>query len=209
MKPLSKTIRFTRPLLGASLATSGEIEGNKGEAHALGETIQLMPHELEAIKRQVFDAGRKAGLEEAQVSHGEKLSQEVERCAKLSSELVHFKSDLIDEMQKAVAELVLEAVGRLLNGWQPDASDVEAMVASLLDDFDAEDHRMRIRLHHETLELLSRASQDRFKEGNPQLEFCGDSRLKPGECILEGRFGLADARYSEKLKNLSAVLTDE
>lgn len=209
MTPLSKTIRFNRPLVGACLSSSEGAEETKGDVHVLGETLELMPHELEAVKQRAYSEGKKAGQEEAEANYEADLSHKIRECGDLATELAALKNDLIQEMHGAIADLVLEAVGRLLDGWQPDAPAVEAMVEALLNDFDAEDHRMRIRLHHETLELLSGASVEQFKESNPQLEFRGDSRLKPGECVLEGRFGLADARYSEKLKNLSEVLTDD
>jgi flagellar biosynthesis/type III secretory pathway protein FliH len=36
-----------------------------------------------------------------------------------------------------------------------------------------------------------------------------DSHLKSGECRVEGRFGVVDAQYRTKLRNLHAVLTNK
>jgi flagellar biosynthesis/type III secretory pathway protein FliH len=209
MTPLSKTIRFAQPLAGAALVETTEAVEIAGQINVLGDTLQMMPHELEAIKEQAYRAGEQAGEEKATDIYRQELAEEIAICGKMASELMALKQDLVNELHTALAELVLEAVGRLMFGWQPDAAEVKAMVESLLDDFDPADHQMRVRLHPETLELLRSTSLEAFTENNRQLEFIADAKLQRGECMLEGRFGLADARYSEKLKNLNEVLTDE
>jgi len=207
MTPLSKTIRFPQPLVGATLADPGR--ESEGLVCSVDERLEMAPYELEAIKARAFAEGVNAGREEAETAYNNGLSQQAELCAQAAKALDSLRIDLHKEMQAAVADLVVEATGRLLAAWKPDAKAVEALVEQLLEDFDPADHHMRIRLNTESLQLLDAASISRFKENYTHLEFSGDSRLEPGECLLEGRFGLTDARYSEKLKNLSEVLTDE
>ena len=47
-----------------------------------------------------------------------------------------------------------------------------------------------------------------FAGRSGHVELMEDSQLKVGECRVEGRFGLVDAQYLTKLRNLHAVLTD-
>ena len=209
MTPLSKTIRFTRPLVGARLVEPGTDTTQHGQVHALDDTPGLSSYEIEAIREKAFQAGEQSAREKAEVVYQDELAAKIGLCEKAAGELMNLKQDLIDEMHGAVAELVLEAAGRLMEGWEPDEAGVKKTVEALLEDFDPGDHRMRIRLNPESLELLTGSTTAQFEQSYPQLEFTADAHLKPGECQLEGRFGLADARYSEKLKNLSEVLTDD
>lgn len=209
MTPLSKTIRLNRPLVGARLVEPGTEAAQHGQVHALEDTVELKSYELEAIREKAFQAGAQSAREKAEAIYQSELAGKIELCGRAAGELAELKQDLIAEMHSAVAELVLEAAGRLMEGWEPDEAAVKKIVEALLEDFDPGDHRMRIRLHPESLELLSSSTTAEFAQSYPQLEFTGDAHLKPGECLLEGRFGLADARYSEKLKNLSQVLTDD
>lgn len=209
MTPWSEAIRFTRPLVGARIVESSEDPEPQGEVNSLNDRLNLFPYELEAMKAQAFLEGEQSGEKKALAIYESELSQKIGLCDQIATGLESLKDDLTKEMHIAVGNLVVEAVGRLLEGWVPGESEVRNIVEALLEDFDPGDHRMRIHLHPKSLELLSSDTMHQLTQSHPQLEFMSDSRLQPGECFLEGRFGLVDARYSEKLKNLSEVLSDE
>lgn len=209
MTPWSETIRFTRPLEGARIVETDESVESQGVVSDLSEKIQLMPHELEAIRIEAFQEGERAGEEKAQAVYRSELSAKIEACEQLATGLEGLKNDLIKEMHSSVGSLVVEAVGRLLEGWEPGEADVRRIVEGLLEDFDPGGHKMRIRLNPDSYELLSEETIGELAQSHPQLEFVTDTRLQAGECVLEGRFGLADARYCEKIKSLNEVLTYE
>jgi len=180
-----------------------------GAVHRLEDRIEMMPYELEAIREEAFRKGEVSGEQRALSVYESELLERLKECDALLSNLEETKDALIKEMHGAVGHLVVEAAGRLLEGWQPEETDVVRIVEGLLEDFDSGEHRMRIRLNPQSLELLSDRVIGVLAQSHPNLELVSDARLKPGESLLEGRFGLADARYSEKLKNLNEVLTYE
>lgn len=214
MTPLFDAIRLHKPLAGVDLVETSSPD----ELAALGPDVQvvsardpvsLLPHEIEQIKAEAYAAG----CADTAKQHEEEMSREREMHANAIgaslTELSNLKKQLVQEVEEILPELLIEGAGRLLARWEPDRSSVEAMVEELLVDFDAGDHVMRIHLNPTALETLTEAGAEVFIRENPGLEFIADSRLLPGESTLDGRFGLADARYSAKLKNLKEVLKHE
>lgn len=214
MTPLFDTIRLHKPLASAELSETSTPEqlesfGPDVKVYSTKDTVTLLPYEIEQIKAEAYAAGQADAAKQLEVSAQQERESRNAALQSSLAELSKLQSDLVQEFDEVLPELLIEAAGRLLAGWVPQRADVESIVDELLEDFNSGDHAMRIHLNPTTLETLTDAGVDAFVRQNPGLEFVADPKLQPGESTLDGRFGLADARFSAKLKNLKEVLNHE
>ena len=209
----SNFVSFARPLAFVTLAGTSRAEGCSYATDTAGESdvspdTHLSEQAVEAIKAAAYaeglEAGRKLERDERAAVAADQSAQYTQALASLESS----RSELVEQVQTLLPELVIEGVGRILQAWQPDTAAIEAVVGELLAGFDTAEGNIRVYLHPDSIQQLLNGIEE-FSEKNPQIDLHKDDSLLAGECRVEGRFGLADARYSSKLLNLRKVLTDE
>ncbi|MFO7724002.1 MAG: FliH/SctL family protein [Oceanipulchritudo sp.] len=207
--PLSEQVSFSRPLKEAVLARhqpggSGpqdpEVQvGEVESAQTLSE--EQLRTETDRAYKEGFAAGKAEG-EAFRDAAMETLRGEVARVL----EGIRNESDgLVRELESVLPEFIIEGVGRILYTMEPDAEAVSQTVRDLVSGIDAEDRAMRLSINPEDAELLEEVDpvlHERF----PGLTLVKEAGLSRGECFLESRFGISDARYAAKLNNLRKVL---
>lgn len=220
--PLSERVEFTRPLRAAILSRQTADSNGVSAGPEKAETFSKedINRQLERQKRKLEQAhaqalqkareeGRRAGREEALAESREQAeSARMEQRKHLRAMLEQVDQrvgTLRAEVEDLLPELIVEGVGRVLHAWEPNTAQVKAVVADLLEGFDPENGQYRLSLNAEDWKLL------REEEGNnlqryESLNIREDAGLQRGECYLEGRFGVADARFSAKLQSLREVL---
>lgn len=208
--PLSEAVSFSQPLKAAILFRQSRAENsgketccnNSTEEHEDLSKIQAAEFEVaieEAYQRGLAD-GRKLEAEETRQGL-EQLGQEVQGTLEA---VVEERRALVPRLRELLPELLVEGVGRVLHGYEPDGSMIQRIVSELLDGFDNQDSRMRLSLNPVDLENLIRLVPD-FQNWYPELSLLADGSLHRGECLLDGRFGVVDARHSAKLASLRKV----
>lgn len=207
--PLSEQIAFSRPLKEAVLARHRPGEGERehpGDQSSEEEnpyTISedYLKSETERAYREGFAAGKVEGEDAS------KAAMDVLR-SKISTVLEGIQSEsdnLVRELESILPEFILEGVGRILQTTEPDAEAVSATVNDLLKGVDTEDQVIRLSINPKDADLLAEFDPS-LGERFPRLTLVRDSGLSRGECFLESRFGIADARFAAKLDNLRKVL---
>lgn len=209
--PSSEALAFSTPLRQALLARhqpATRASGDGKEAEGLspeggGGLVAAAYHEQEI--RKAYEKGKAEGLVEAQAAHAAEMDRIKGDVHATLEDLNRIASTLASEVEALLPELVLEGVGRVLYSIQPDANEVKGIVDELLSGIDADGQQMRLSMHAEDIKLLKEIDPD-LSERFPGLNIIKDAALSRGECFLESRFGLADARFSAKLNNLRKVL---
>lgn len=203
--PLSDTVRFSQPLRQAVLRKQARTPDPDAEAEARAreEAAALAAREeaLREAHQKGLAEGRKEAARQAE-ARMQKLAGEVHAVmASLETE----RQALTAQVRELLPELVIEGVGRVLYGLEPDGETVHRIITSILDGFDSDDSQMRISLNPEDLTSLKEVAPE-LAETYPGLRLVPTTDLHRGECLVEGRFGVADARYSAKLSSLRKVM---
>lgn len=208
--PLCETVRLSQPLKGVLLRRQTRSpERTVGAADAALEEAQARLAQLEAAHKKALEEAYRKGVGDGQAQARQqaeaRLSTMEKNLGAAVAALVKERSTLAAELEGILPELIIEGVGRVLYGLEPDGETIQRIVRELLSGFDTEDSARRLFLNPEDLKSLQ-AVQAAFEESDPGLRLVADASLHRGECYLEGRFGLADARYSAKLSSLRKVL---
>lgn len=208
--PLSEQVAFSRPLKEALLARHqpgrpkavhpGNVEEAEEEnPYTISE--EFLKRETERAYEEGFAAGKAKGEATNEVAM-EALRREI---AKVLEGIQGESDGLVRELESILPEFIIEGVGRILYTMEPDAEAVSETVNDLLKGVDAEDQVMRLSISPKDAELLAEVDPT-LGERFPRLTLVTDTGLSRGECFLESRFGIADARYAAKLNNLRKVL---
>jgi len=200
---LSKEIQFSQPLRGVLLTRSHEGDSKDDEAEPTSDRMDEAVREAqtEAYARG-FEDGRAAEAT-ARERDREAMRRELDE---ILSSFQRERDGLVTELEALLPQYILEGVGRMLYAMEPDAKAVSRIVRELLHGRDEKDHPMRLTLNSRDAGLLEEIDPALF-ERFPNLNLIRDDSLHSGECLLESRFGIADARYSAKLANLQKVLS--
>ena len=204
----SNFLCFTRPLIDVQIR--GVASSSKIQAHAMSDNpAQLSEEALAAIKAEAFEEGRAAGEKRILDSCMQEKKQLMENLAHLIEDLAQAKSEMLEQLQTCLPDLLVEGVGQILQAWKPCADQLVQVVNDLLDCCDLrEGNPVVVFLNPEAIQQLQSHQID-FNGRSGLVELTEDSHLKAGECRVEGRFGVMDAEYRTKLRNLHSVLTDE
>lgn len=210
--PSSSFVSFSKPLAGVSLSplSRGAESTPAGNAEPPGSSqgISISSEALEKLKAEAYQAGVDFGLKQEQEKYAEERARSSQSFSQVISELGLARLELVEEVQSLLPELVIEGVGRILQAWQPDAAAVAQVVHDLLDGFDRDQGQIRVYLHSESIKKLLASGEAEFSANHPHVNLQSDDALLAGECRVDGRFGVADAKYSSKLLNLRKVLID-
>ena len=116
-------------------------------------------------------------------------------------------SQVITETEDALLNLALEAAQRLVAGLPVSAEMVEAVVREALSHVE-DNAQITVHLHAEDLALLRKHGSP-LLSGTPDsgsLRFVSSAEIARGDCLVQTRFGLLDARRETKLGQLRESL---
>ena len=108
-------------------------------------------------------------------------------------------ADLIAQFRELVPGLVIEAASRVLAATPVSRDTVLAVVGEMLRGVENSSPDLEVRLAQRDLELIA-GHEDGFREKHPALTFRADAELKPGDCVVQSRFGMLDGRTATKLQ---------
>ncbi|MEX0322924.1 MAG: FliH/SctL family protein [Puniceicoccaceae bacterium] len=204
--PSSKSIKFSSALKGVILAKQAEqsLNGNVDptpDADDLSIEADELGRAADEAYHRGLEEGKAAMAAEMQARAGE-MEKQLE---KVMASMVEERNALAVSLQELLPELVVEGVGRILHGLTPDREMMRAIIADILEDFDPEDNKMQLSMHPSDLALMI-DPDGRFCEARPGLQLVANDKLHRGECMLDSRFGVTDARFSAKLASLRKVL---
>lgn len=213
--PSCERIEFSQPLRAAVLAkqsalseASSTVTGEELGV-ALGEQRARLEQEhakaLKAARAEAEAAGHAAGKAEAEAVAAARAEEQEGQLKTVLVRVEEQLGQLRGELEALLPELIVEGVGRVLHAWKPDGEEVKAVVGELLEGFESESGNLRLSVNAEDWEALEEEDAD-FAERYRALEIRKDVGLQRGECYLEGRFGVADARFAAKLRSLREVM---
>lgn len=108
-------------------------------------------------------------------------------------------ADLIAQFRTLLPELVTEIASRVVSGTPISQDTVLSIVGEVLQGIEHRSPDLEVRLAPRDLELIA-GHESNFREKHPALTFLADTDLKPGDCIVQSRFGMLDGRISTKLQ---------
>jgi len=152
-----------------------------------------------------------AGCREARQRGAAEATEFIERqMLELRSEAVHLQSRTFTELAAAhanviaqfrtlLAELATAAAARVLASTPVSRDTVLAIVGEMLGNVESGSPELEVRLASGDLELIAGLEAD-FRQKHPAIIFQADAELKPGDCIVQSRFGMLDGTVATKLQ---------
>jgi flagellar assembly protein FliH len=164
-------------------------------------------HRLREAEAAAYERGRR----DAEKALREQLLQQ-------RSELLELHQGVVDKLRGAVPQVVaeteeallnlaFEAARRLVAGVKLTSKMVEAVVREALSHVE-DKTEIAIHLHADDLALLRKHKSPLLK-GTPDsgpLRFISSTEIARGDCLVQTRFGLLDARRETKLEQLRQSL---
>ena len=172
-------------------------------------TIELVgtPGPGRTYSQQEFEAGcrdaRQRGADEAM----EVMERQM---LELRTDVVHLQSRTFTELAAAHAaviaqfrallpELATEAASRVLAATPLSRDTVLKIVDEMLHSIEPGSPELEVRLASSDLQLIAGHESD-FREKHAAIIFRADPDLKPGDCIVQSRFGMLDGTIGTKLQ---------
>lgn len=160
-------------------------------------------HRMREADANAYERGRR----DAEKALREQLLQQ-------RSELLEMHQGVVDSLRRAVSQVVtetedallnlaLEAAQRLIAGLPVSPEMLEAVVREALSHVE-DNTEITVHLHAEDLALL-RKHDSPLLRGSPEsgtMRFVGSAEIARGDCLVQTRFGLLDARRETKLQQL-------
>ncbi len=160
-------------------------------------------HRMREAEANAYERGRR----DAEKALREQLLQQ-------RSELLEMHQGVVDSLRRAVSQVVtetedallnlaLEAAQRLIAGMPVSPEMLEAVVREALSHVE-DNTEITVHLHAEDLALL-RKHDSPLLRSSPEsgaLRFVGSAEIARGDCLVQTRFGLLDARRETKLQQL-------
>ena len=202
----SNFVCLTQPLLDVQIR-GGTSSSEMQDSSIDDKPAPLSEEALASIKSEAFEAGMTAGEKRALDAYAQEKKQLMENWAHLTEGLAQAKSEMLEQLQSCLPDLLIEGVGQILEAWEPSPDQVAQVVNDLLDSCDLRGgNPVVVFLNPQSIQQLQSHQID-FNGRSALVELMDDGNLKAGECRVEGRFGMVDAQYSTKLRNLHSVLT--
>lgn len=186
--PAIESIRFSRPLRKVTL---------------VGPQLPVSRHaaEMEAVKNESYQRGcadTSAVMEQHLV---EQRAELLHLQDKTFAALIDRNNDLVEQLRRALPELTLEAVRRVLAKTEIDREMVLRLIEELLSEITEGRQTVEVSLCAHDLGLIEGADA-RFREKFPEIEFRAETELTPGDCIVRSRHGAIDGRIATKLNTV-------
>lgn len=164
----------------------------------------LSHDELEAARRE----GYHRGAEETSRSLERQLIHQREELVQLQSEtfaaLTRQQAAMFEQLREAMPGLVMEAVARILGGFQPDAETVRRIVDDVLGELAPTGEAVEVTLHPHDLEMIA-GYEPNLREKFPTLAFKPGPDLQRGDAVVRSRFGVVDGRLGTKFRAVEAM----
>ena len=115
------------------------------------------------------------------------------------AELAAAHAAVIAQFRALLPELATEAASRVLASTPLSRDTVLGIVGEMLRNIEPGSPELEVRLASGDLELIAGHEAD-FREKHPAIIFRADAELKPGDCIVQSRFGMLDGTVATKLQ---------
>jgi len=193
---MSNLIRFSQHLKSVHRVDGGSavLEASDSEEGAMPEAS------TRAALDQAFENGRASALAE----QGEALQAVRALQDETLRALRDFEVRLAEEAEAALPELIVEGVRRIIDGWQPEAEQVETLVRDMLAGLEGDAGPLRVSLSPEDKRRML-SLHENLERDYPGVSILEDSELRSGECLARGRFGVVDGRFEARLASLRKV----
>jgi len=154
----------------------------------------------------VADSSRKAGYAEAEELYTKMIHEGREEMLHMQQELFTRLQHNFRQMQETVHErlpgLVMSLVREVIGGIGLDGASVRGLVDKALNELSVPGGGVTIRLSPKDAKLLEGLDKDIHERYRPVVVL-EDADLKPGDCLVESRFGTIDGRLETKLRKLA------
>lgn len=169
--------------------------------------IAGMPEANRSYSQEEFET---ACREARQRGADEAMALMERQTLELRTEVLHLQSRTFTELAAAhgavvaqfralLPKLVAEAASRVLAGTPLSQDTVLGIVGEMLRNIEPGSPDLDVRLAPADLELVAGYESD-FREKHPAIIFRADAGLKPGDCIVQSRFGMLDGTVATKLQ---------
>lgn len=125
----------------------------------------------------------------------------------LFSRLEQVETDLYQQLQHGIPDLVLDLAKRLLAGFEPTPDAVEGICQSALEELLPARDGLELVVSEADAGVLA-SLEESWESRWPGLRIRIDHSLKSGECLVHSRFGVVDGRNQTRLEALHEELTD-
>ena len=106
-----------------------------------------------------------------------------------------------DEVNRRLPGLAMAIASRILGRVEISGTIVQAVILDVMGNLSTGHEELEIRLNADDLSALM--NLDEADRGQlSKLSFKEDPGLKSGDCLIQGRYGLVDARMETRLKHL-------
>lgn len=180
-------VPFDRRLAGAV------VSGDRCRRHTDAELAQ----HTEAAYRRGFDAAR-AQADQQVVDLRAELGELRDG---LFARMASIEPTLMLQLRDTLPTLAVDIARRLLAGFEPSTEHVIRICEEALAEILPERENLELFLSPRDAALLAE-SKPNWSASFPGLRITAEAALKPGDCQVRSRFGLADARIETKLAAL-------
>jgi flagellar assembly protein FliH len=170
------------------------------------EYFEKFNDELSQLRTEAAEQGHREGLEAGREEALQEMAQGRKQLAALISKLgFEYERDL-DGIAEIGAEIVFEAVTRIIGSSYIDRAGVTAVVREVIGH--AKDRsRLVIRVSPSDYQEVRAAHEEFVEAGNSQMvEILADHRVELGGCLLETPAGNLDGRLEVQLQQLRDTL---
>ena len=115
------------------------------------------------------------------------------------SELAEAHAAVVAQFRALLPKLATEAASRVLAGTPLSQDAVLGIVGEMLHNIEPGSPELEVRLAPSDMGLIAGHESD-FREKHPAIIFRADAELKPGDCIVQSRFGMLDGTVATKLQ---------
>lgn len=165
--------------------------------------------ELTLARDQAFDAGRQAGVQEAEATTERRVALALEALAARLAAIVAEQAAANDALLKDCIALTAAVTRKLLPEWsrRQGTSEIEAVVHQCLTQID-KDTRVTVRLHPDEMETVREQARQIADNTSfdGKLVFTADPRVGPGDCRVDWGDGGAERDQARLTAEIDAVI---
>lgn len=180
-------LRFDRPLEDVICGTA------RGPSYNAADVARL--------KAEAYEQGQLAqrAFTDGQIAELRTEVQQLQRG--LFARLGNIETDLLEQLQNGLPDLVLDLARRLLAGFQPSPDDVQRICRNAMEELMPARDGLELVVGEEDARILE-SVEESWKTSWPGLHIRIDRGLKSGECLVHSRFGVVDGRHQPRLDAL-------
>ncbi len=146
-----------------------------------------------------------AGIEAGQKALSEQLVQQRAELLQIQSgvlkALYNTLPNVVQDCEKALVALALETAERVVGAVPISIELVESAIKDALNELKGT-AEYTVRLHPDDLELLKRNQSGLLASGSKDIQFCADTGVSRGGCLVQTRFGTIDALRRTKFNRV-------